>query len=246
MVVAVASDNELIVVLIYIPADSFHLSEIKRRAGDISYLAGRYAVLINGSVARRGQTKLLREHVRTLIRAEIEIRVISHVYRRILGADSFICNRKLVAVIKSISHLCAHRAGESVRALVALIFENKALALDFCRPDSVRKLAAAMQAGLAVLVLYNINFFAVNGKMSAADAISISADDLTLIVRTLDMTLEIVEADDNILEIAVSVGRKKRLPGCAVCNDGRTDAVCVLELVYIDLFAVGKSAEKFL
>ena len=48
MVVAVASDNELIVVLIYIPADSFHLSEIECRAGDISYLAGRYAVLIMG------------------------------------------------------------------------------------------------------------------------------------------------------------------------------------------------------
>lgn len=87
-----------------------------------------------------------------------------------------------------------------------------------------------MQAGLAVLVLYDINFFAVNGKMSAADAISISADNLTLIVRAFDMTLEIVKADENILEIAVSVGRKKRLPGCAVCNDGRTDAVCVLEL----------------
>ena len=145
--------------------------------------------------------------------------MIRHVYRRVLGADSFICNRKLVAVIKSISHLCAHLAGESVRALVALIFENKALALDFCRPDSVRKLAAAVQACLAVLVLYNINFFAVNGKMSAADAISISADNLTLIVRALDMTLEIVKADENILEIAVSVGRKKRLPSCAVCND---------------------------
>ena len=103
-----------------------------------------------------------------------------------------------------------------------------------------------MQAGLAVLVLYNIKFFAVNGKMSAADTVRISADDLTLIVRTLDMTLEIIEADENILEISVSVGRKKRLPCCAVCNDGRTDAVCVLELVYIDLFAVGKSAEKFL
>lgn len=87
-----------------------------------------------------------------------------------------------------------------------------------------------MQAGLAVLILYDIKFFAVNGKMSAADTVRISADDLTLIVRTLDMTLEIVEADENILEIAVSVGRKKRLPGCAVCNDGRTDAVCVLEL----------------
>ena len=103
-----------------------------------------------------------------------------------------------------------------------------------------------MQAGLAVLILYDIKFFAVNGKMSAADTISISADNLTLIVRTLDMTLEIVKADENILKIAVSVGRKKRLPGCAVCNDGRTDAVCVLELVYIDLSAVGKSAEKFL
>lgn len=66
--------------------------------------------------------------------------------------------------------------------------------------------------------------------MSAADTVRISADDLTLIVRTLDMTLEIVEADENILEISVSVGCKKRLPGCSVCNNGRTDAVCVLEL----------------
>ena len=82
--------------------------------------------------------------------------------------------------------------------------------------------------------------------MSAADTVRISADDLTLIVRALDMTLEIVKADENILEIAVSVGRKKRLPCRAVCNNGCADAVCVLELVYIDLSAVGKSAEKFL
>lgn len=58
--------------------------------------------------------------------------------------------------------------------------------------------------------------------MSAADAISISADDLTLIVRALDMTLEIVKADENILEIAVSVGRKS---DCQVAPYVMTDAL---------------------
>lgn len=49
-----------------ISADSLHLSEIERRFGDVSYLAGGYTVRIHGGVVRAGQAKLLREDIRRL------------------------------------------------------------------------------------------------------------------------------------------------------------------------------------
>ena len=82
-----------------------------------------------------------------------------------------------------------------------------------------------MQAGLAVFVLYHFELFVSDSETAAADAVCISADDLTLIVGALDMTLQIVEAYEDILKVTVSVGRKERLPGCAVGYNGRADAV---------------------
>ena len=76
-----------------------------------------------------------------------------------------------------------------------------------------------MKAGLILFVLCELILLAVEAESAVGNSVSISADNLTLIIRKIKMTVQAVEADCDVVHPTVLVGSVKSLKCCAEVDE---------------------------
>ncbi len=235
--------DELRVVLSYIPADELRLPEIKGRALDGAYLAGRDAALVGRCEGVGVYHQLVAEDI--ALARKVEISMICHIYDRLFIADGVIIYLQRVILKEGEGHLEIDVAGEAHSAVGAVIAHFEAVVVgDERLPHGVRKLGAAVEAGDAVFIFLDLIFNAVYCEAAVCEAVSISADGHALIIGVFLVPLDRVEADEHICEFAVPVGHKDAVYRGAVGDDIHRRFARIPESEYIDLPAVGGNAER--
>ena len=107
----------------------------------------------------------------------------------------------------------------------------------------VKTLRAAMQAVGTVIDRQMVRL-AVERELALGDAIAVAADQGSEIGVGVEVAVEIVEAERNVVDLAVLVGNLDRLDRAAIGDDVHLHAVAVLQAIHLHRLAIRHRSER--
>ena len=252
MVVARAV-GDLLVVGVDPVADGRELAEVERRAGHGADLAGRDELGVDGREGVGVEHQLVVEDRAAVVAAEVEVGVLREVDRRGLVRRRLVLEDDLVVVGEEVGDGGGEGAGEALLAVRAHAREHDALAALVGErlgvPDHLVEPDVAAVERVRPVVRRQLVGLAVELELGPADPIPVPADDgaevrVGLAVGVGGVARDRVEAEDDVVEVAVGIGDEERGEDAAVVRRLHHEAVRVRDGVELDGGAVGGYAER--
>ena len=226
--------------------------EVKGRAFDGSNFAGRD----KAGVRRRHLVSEEREVVvkdRSFrFAVEVEVNVLGHVDGRGLVSRRLVLDAPDVVGRQSVGDFHFHVPGEALFAVRALIGEYNADRVAFLEGDGFPDLgvpafkAAVQAAGKAsrLVVSRQFVFRSVEREFAKGDAVAVAADQRAKVGVHFLVALDVVEAQDAVLELSISVGQEQFGYFPAVVVDFHFDSARALQGVGVHVFAGTRLRQK--
>ncbi|RMR10450.1 hypothetical protein ALP91_101155 [Pseudomonas savastanoi pv. glycinea] len=240
---------QLLVIILYVLAERGGLEEVHRRARDGRQFAGRDQLVVDRCVVRSVQGGDLFEYITAACTRQVEIAMVGQVQHCRLVSGGAVVNLQLVFLIQAVSDFsfqCARKAHLAIRRHVGQLHAGRITGLGFfCLPESfVKTLSAAVQ-GIGLVVERDLVGLAIQAELAACQAVAESADGRAEINRAVVLVaLNIVEAQDDVLDLSGLVRHQQRLQRRAVGDDAGLHAVTVAQGEFLDGSAVGQLAES--
>ena len=245
IVVVAATETDLFVVGGVAFADGAGRSEVHRRAGDRSDLTSRDEADRDWGIVIGVEGEEVTVDVADTFTLQVEIHVVGEVHGCRLVSGGVVVNRELVIVREQVGDFHFEGAGITlINVGAGMPKRNAGIVTPDDRSgfphDFIETLVAAVEVSVDVFVRVVDDegvVGAVEGERAVGDAIAVTTDEATEVRRLVFVVGDVVEAEVDVGELAVTVWRYEADDRSAVGHDVGGEPVAIGEGVELDGFA---------